>query len=161
MNEIVYKMATSRDIDMLVNQRMLFSYDLGGMPPADADAMLRRQLSGYFRKEINKTYISCYAMLHDQVISIAGLHVRELPGNLKNPSGVWGYILNVFTMPEHRRKGLSKNVMERLMHAAAAEYGVTAFELHATEAGEPLYVHCGFGIHPEPTLRKFLNSYIS
>ncbi|RYG44018.1 MAG: GNAT family N-acetyltransferase, partial [Chitinophagaceae bacterium] len=79
------------------------------------------------------------------------------PGTLRNPSGKWGYVLNVYTAPDYRRKGFSKQVLELLMQTATDEYEVMAFELHATAEGEQVYVKSGFATHPEPTFRRFVN----
>jgi hypothetical protein len=39
---------------------------------------------------------------------------------------------------------------------AGKKAGVTAFELHSTKAGEPVYLKNGFEFHTEPTLRKYM-----
>jgi predicted acetyltransferase len=83
------------------------------------------------------------------------VHLRHLPGNFKNPTGKWGYIMNMYTVPEHRRKGVCKGILDELVkHATSA--GITAFELHATPEGELVYSRNGFAPHNEPTYRKFL-----
>ncbi len=75
-----------------------------------------------------------------------------MPGNLKNPSGKWGYIMNMFTVPEFRRKGICKSILN-LFVEEGKKIGITAFELHATKEGEMVYTQ-GFIHHNEPTLRK-------
>jgi ribosomal protein S18 acetylase RimI-like enzyme len=49
----------------------------------------------------------------------------------------------VYTVPEHRRRGLARQVMLRLLDAARA-LKLDVVELHATEDGYPLYRSLGF-----------------
>ncbi len=155
MDDILYFRATDKDIDKLVDLRIIFSDELYGKQPPEKEAEMRKNLRSYFEKEINRNYISWYAVVDGHVAAIAGMVIKTLPGNIKNPSGVWGYIMSVYTSPAHRGKGLCRNVLERLMETAG-QMGISAFELHATAAGEPVYVACGFYKHHEPTYRKIV-----
>ena len=65
--------------------------------------------------------------------------------------------MNVYTLPKYRRMGLSKNLLERLVETAK-QRGITAFELHATKDGEPVYQKAGFEKFSEPTYRKYSGS---
>ncbi len=152
MQSIAYKQATEQDIDMLVEMRARFASELSGLPVEDV--RMTAELHAYFTEELNKTYLCWYALVDGQVASIAGVVLRRSPGSIKNPSGRWGYIMNVYTLQPYRRMGLSKQVMERLM-ASARECGTMCFELHATPDGEHVYVNMGFHKHGEPTYRLF------
>lgn len=157
MDAITYHLAanTPKDIDVLIDYRILFAKDLLGELSPEDEAAQRESLRQYFTKETGGNYICWYAAINGEVAAIAGMVIRYGPGNMKNPSGTWGYIMNVYTMPQHRRKGLSGILLDMLT-ATGAERGITAFELHATQAGEPVYIKSGFKLHPEPTYRKFL-----
>jgi GNAT superfamily N-acetyltransferase len=62
------------------------------------------------------------------------------PANLQE---VVPYVLNVYCRPEHRGNGLARRLMETIIDWAVAE-GYAMVELHASEAGRPLYEHLGF-----------------
>ncbi|HTN16368.1 MAG TPA: GNAT family N-acetyltransferase [Chitinophagaceae bacterium] len=147
--------ATPEEIPVVVDMRILFADELGGKPDPETEARMRLQLETYFSEELNRSYLCYYAEVNGTVASIAGLVIRKQPGSLKNPSGKWGYIMNVFTLPEFRRLGLSAQVMRALMDKAI-ELGITSFELHATPQGEPTYQKLGFQLYAEPTYRKFI-----
>lgn len=146
---------TTNEIGLAVDMRILFADELAGKQDPETESRLRQQLEQYFHEELNQTYLCYYAEVNGTVASIAGLVIRKQPGSLKNPSGKWGYIMNVFTLPEFRRMGLSQQVLHALMNKAAA-LGITSFELHATPQGAPAYQKLGFQIHNEPTYRKFI-----
>lgn len=107
------------------------------------------------QQTLNKSYYCLYATINGQIASIGGMTIRVQPGNVKNPSGVWGNIMSVYAEPKYRKKGLSKRIIEKLIDTAK-ETGIHALELHATQTGEPLYVKLGFEIHNQPTYRKYI-----
>jgi ribosomal protein S18 acetylase RimI-like enzyme len=79
--------------------------------------------------------------------------IWHLPGNFINYEGLKGYIMNMYTLPEYRRKGICTELLKRLVETGMV-MGVRSFELHATKEGEPLYIKEGFKLHSEPTYRK-------
>ncbi len=155
MHTIEYHLATLDDLALVTELRIEFAILLGGRLSSQDETMLRQLANEYFAEELNKSYLCWYATVNGEPASVAGMVLRRNPGNLKNPSGRWGYIMNVYTRPEYRRMGLSTNILQKLEETAVSR-GVTAFELHATNEGEPLYLQQGFEIHPEPTYRKFV-----
>lgn len=155
MQKIRLHRATTADIDILVDMRILFGNELVGEQDEDTERQIRMALLEYFMEELNRGCICRYAIVDGEVASIACVVLRRQPPSIKNRSGKWGYFMNVYTVPEYRRRGLSAMVLQQL-EKDAAEMGVTAFELHATEAGAPVYEKVGYVIHGEPTYRKFI-----
>lgn len=155
MQDIQLHRATTADVDILVDMRILFGNELVGEQDEDTERQTRMALLEYFMEELNRSCICRYAMVDGEVASTACVVLRRQPPSLKNQSGRWGYFMNVYTVPEYRRRGLSAMVLQQL-EKDAAEMGVTAFELHATEAGAPVYEAIGYKIHAEPTYRKFI-----
>ena len=94
------------------------------------------QLTDYFSKAtVDGTCISFIAKSGNEIAGIGSVHIREMPGNFKNPSGKWGYIMNMYTVPEFRRFGICTAILKELIDAST-KAGATAFELHATESGQ-------------------------
>jgi len=105
MEDIKYIQATSEHVNILVDLRIIFSNEMSGKQDKEAEANLRENLTNYFTNEINKSYLCWFATVNGEVSSIAGLGIRVQPGNYRNPSGIWGYIMSVYTLPQHRKKG--------------------------------------------------------
>ena len=156
MTTITYHKAGINDVSSIVDNRILFALELSD-PTSEAPIQaLRQGLNAYFLKATtNNSCISFIAKAGDQVAGIGSMHVREMPGNFKNPSGKWGYIMNMYTLPAHRRKGICKGILAHLVEEGK-KMGITAFELHATAEGEMVYKQNGFSIHNEPTYRLFV-----
>lgn len=156
MSEITYHLATPDDVRTLVEQRIQFAIELsGGTPPETIQALKDQMLDYFARATLNKACISFIARVDGQTAGVGSVHFREMPGNIKNPTGKWGYIMNMYTVPEHRRKGICKGILEALI-AEGERMGYTVFELHATKEGEMVYRQEGFELHHEPTYRKYL-----
>jgi hypothetical protein len=153
---ITFHKATLNDISTLVENRILFALELSNAQNEQTIGALRIQMTNYFSKATaNNTCVSFIAKCDGKVAGIGSVHLREMPGNFKNPSGRWGYIMNMYTVPEFRRKGICKTILNLLV-AEGKTFGVTAFELHATKDGEMVYTQEGFVHHNEPTLRKWI-----
>lgn len=157
MNNISYHKATNKDISTLVENRILFALELSNGHNPEAIDVLRTQMTAYFLKATaDGTCISFIAKCDEIVAGIGSVHLREMPGNFKNPTGKWGYIMNMYTVPAFRRNGICKKILDKLVEEGI-KYGVAAFELHATNEGELVYKQNGFVIHNEPTYRKFIS----
>lgn len=73
-----------------------------------------------------------------------GLMVIDWPPHPSHPlEDKRGYVLNVFTEPSHRRRGLGNMLME-LGEAEFRKRGVSYGVLHATRMGRPLYERIGW-----------------
>lgn len=79
---------------------------------------------------------------HEPVAN-AGLLLLEWPPNLRDLGVVRGYILNVWTNPEHRRKGIARGLMETVM-AEARQRKIRVLALHASDEGKQVYEKVGF-----------------
>jgi GNAT superfamily N-acetyltransferase len=52
-------------------------------------------------------------------------------------------VLNVYTEPSHRQRGLARRVMRFIINWCRDE-GLACVQLHASDAGRPLYASLGF-----------------
>lgn len=153
---ITFHKATIEDVTTLVDNRILFALEFSGDQSEENIQSLRNQMTNYFSKAIlDNTCISFIAKCGEVVAGIGSVHLRDMPGNFKNPSGKWGYIMNMYTIPSFRRKGVCKNILNLLVEEGK-KYGITAFELHATKEGEKVYSQEGFELYHEPTFRKLM-----
>jgi GNAT superfamily N-acetyltransferase len=81
--------------------------------------------------------------------------IDERLGTPDNPSGRSGYLFNVATDPEYRRRGYSRACVSALLDWFR-ERGVHLFGLAASAAGEPLYRSLGFTRTEMPAMRLHL-----
>jgi GNAT superfamily N-acetyltransferase len=53
------------------------------------------------------------------------------------------YIVNVYTEPDHRRRGIARRLMQTMVDWCRSE-GFRSVRLHASDMGRPLYASMGF-----------------
>jgi GNAT superfamily N-acetyltransferase len=153
---ITYHKAYAADVADLIKLRIEFSLALGGQKSSEEIDSLGKQLALYLIKALdNNTCVFYLARHQGTAVGIGGLLVREGPGNFKNPDGIWAYLINMYTVPAFRRKGICARILNLLVEDAHQQ-GIKAFELHATKEGEYVYTQNGFEMHNEPTYRKYL-----
>lgn len=50
----------------------------------------------------------------DRIVSVEYLHMNKMPVNSILLSGIYGEVLNVYTEPKYRGKGLCTKLMQRM-----------------------------------------------
>jgi GNAT superfamily N-acetyltransferase len=85
------------------------------------------------------------------VVAGVGLWLMDWPTGVVDLAPFRGYVFNVWTDPEHRRKGLSRQLMQALL-AACRTQGIHRVGLHASAAGRAGYEALGFTPSNEMTI---------
>lgn len=76
-------------------------------------------------------------------IGTGGVSFFQVIPTYHNPSGNKAYIINMYTNPEYRRKGIAYKTLDMLIKDAKSK-GISAISLEATDMGRPLYEKYGF-----------------
>ncbi len=156
MNKISYKLASIDDIPEVIDMRIAFLTELSGPHDEETVRTLKAALHNYFINAISENSFICFlALVQNEIAGIGAVVLRQRAGYFANPNGKEGYIMCMYTRPEFRKRGISTEILNRLM-AEAKSKGTCFFELHATKEGEPVYIKNGFIQHHEPTYRKNL-----
>lgn len=136
--------ATHEDIPQLIELRMAYLLADFGTLDATVEDTIRGSLPSFFDRHLGGDLFA-YAMRCDDgsIVSIALMLVSEKPPNPRFPHGRIGTVFNVFTVPEHRRRGLARQVMGALVEDARLR-GLDLVELNATDDGYGLYKSLGF-----------------
>lgn len=151
---IQYTNATIADSDSLIQHRLDFLEIVSGKQAAAAIAAVTASLQQYFPRAISDgSFIGIVAKDNDEVVATGGMITYTRPANYNSPNGKVGYILNMYTIPGYRRRGIGTNIMQQLIQVAKQEE-IDMLELHASAEGEPLYK--SFGFHPHPVLNMVL-----
>ena len=141
--EIKYDIATKDDINELIRLRIAYMMDDFGSVSEDERIALDKQLPDYFLRKLGSELIAFVARDENRIVSVAYLLIIEMPANLLLLNGIYGDVLNVYTEPEYRGKGLATSLMNNLI-----EYGKKAglgrIDLMATDDGYPIYKKVGF-----------------
>lgn len=129
--------------------------DVPGPWQETAQATLRQRLA-----EPDDTFAAYVVANPDRPGALAACVVGVIESRLgspNNPTGEVGYVFNVATDPDYRRRGYSRACMEALLDWYRRR-GVASVDLRASVEGEPLYRALGFVPSTAPTMRLTLVS---
>jgi len=144
-DRINYRRANIKDVEVLIDFRVRFLNELYNHPEDDETEILRKALREYFSEAIpSNDFIAWLAEYNGKIIGTSGMVVWQMParyGGLE--SGKLGYILNLYIIPEARRKGICTRLLNELIEEAKS-LGLTYLHLHASEDGINIYRKAGF-----------------
>ena len=144
-DKINYRRANIDDVEVLIDYRVRFLNELFNRPEDDETEILRKTLREYFSEAIpSNDFIAWLAEYNGKIIGTSGMVVWQMParyGGLE--SGKLGYILNLYTIPEARRKGICTRLLNELIKEAKS-LGLKYLHLHASEDGISIYRKAGF-----------------
>jgi len=135
--------ATLDDLELIVHHRRSMFRDMGYPDVAELDAM-----AGAFRPWVRRKmeldeYLAWLAVEDQQIVAGIGLWLMDWPPHMIGPGAPRGYILNVYTEPAYRRRGLARSLMQLTLDWCAA-HNVQTVILHASPEGRALYESLGF-----------------
>jgi GNAT superfamily N-acetyltransferase len=76
-------------------------------------------------------------------VGMVNLLVIERMPRQGGPSGGWGYLGNLFVLPDHRRSGVGRRLVEAVL-ADAAIQGLERVMVHPNERSLPFWRHSAF-----------------
>ena len=146
------------EIPILVEYRLAYLAELQGVQDEEYKTQLKKELESYFRKSLEEgRFFALYAELEGTILSFGGMVIKEIPGDSNKTSYLEGDILNMYTIPEARRQGISSVILEQLL-AEAKAMGISKLALHTSKDGEILYRKFGFAEPIYPYLELVFNT---
>jgi len=149
--------ATEEHISLLTQFRISYLEEANPNTSSCKEQLLN-SLPNYFKWHLNSDIFAYFAKDEDGYAACAFLLVIEKPASPNFITGKTGLVLNVYTKPEHRRKGCGKQLIEQLL-VDASNLHLSYVELHATKDGFPLYKQIGFQTEDYPQPHMFYNIY--
>lgn len=144
MNTYTYKQATIADLDELVRTRIVVLRAANKLADDVDMSVVEKESREYYKRALESgEHIAYLVYDQDTFIGAGGVSFFQVMPTYHNPSGRKAYIMNMYTVPEYRRKGIAFKTLDLLV-AAAKERGISQISLEATESGRPLYEKYGF-----------------
>jgi len=115
----------------------------------DADEPVLAEMSRNFepwvrRMLANGTYAGWITRDGDRPVASAGFMTLDWAPHFLDAAGESrGYVLNVYVLPDYRRRGLARALVQLCLDAARTRK-IRVVALHASNAGRPLYEGMGF-----------------
>lgn len=144
------------EVGTLTAYRMAYLTELQGEQSEEYQLKLRRELNDYFTQALaEKRFFAYLAELKGEVLSFGAMVIKKIPGDFNQSSYLEGDILNMFTVPFARRKGISAMILQQLINEAKNR-GISKISLHTSKDGEKLYRKFGFSEPVYPVLELCL-----
>jgi GNAT superfamily N-acetyltransferase len=136
--------AGTADLKTILYHRRRMFEDMGYTEP-EALARAMASSAGLVERGLRQgTYHGWLAETADgTVVAGGGLLHLEYPSHPRDPEPRRTFVVNVFTEPEHRRRGLARRLMDEMI-GWCREAGVRGLYLHASDEARPLYRELGF-----------------
>lgn len=143
--DITIRMATADDAPVVAHHRRAMFFDMGHTDPAALEAMTASFLPYISRSLVDETYRGWLAQTSEGcIVAGGGLIVHEWPSRPIAPAQPRrAYILNVYTEPDYRGRGLARRIMTEIVAWCRAQ-GFNSVSLHASAFGRSLYESMGF-----------------
>lgn len=143
-DDLRVRLATLDDIPTIVRQRHAMFAEMGDGTPES----LARMDVAYGRWLVEKMsvgeYLGWFALDDDGTpVAGVGLWAQEWPAGPFDQTGKRAYLMNVYTEPPYRGRGLARRLV-RLSLDWARDNGLQTALLNASDAGRPIYESLGF-----------------
>ena len=136
--------ATIKDIDLLVATRIETLRAANLLPDSADMTFVEAQSREYYHKCLeNAEHIAYLAYDDRKPVGCGGISFYQVMPTYHNPSGEKAYIMNMYTRPEYRRRGIANKILDLLV-GEAKQRNIMEITLEATAAGRPLYERYGF-----------------
>jgi GNAT superfamily N-acetyltransferase len=147
--DVQIRRATSSDLATLTHHRLGMFRDMGELSERNEPA-LERASESFFREALAAgeylAWLAAIPSAPERTIAGAGLWLRPMiprPRADGVAQGVEGLIVNVYTEPDWRRRGIAALLMRHVLDYTR-EHRIGRVLLHASDDGRPLYESLGF-----------------
>jgi len=143
MSDFTFRLATTDDCPIIEYHRRQMFLDMGAFSSDQLEAIREAYIQWVKEQIQNDLYLGVLVEIDGDVIAGGGLSIRNNPPSPIDGLTRHGYVYNVYVAPDYRRRGLARQIMERILELAK-EQGITTVKLNASQFGRPLYESMGF-----------------
>ena len=142
--ELDYRKATTDDLDILTKTRIEVLRAANGLDDNTNMSRVEKETRAYYENALANGSHTAYLVFDGDVfIGAGGISYYTVMPTFHNPTGRKAYIMNMYTRPDYRRKGIATKTLDLLIQDAKKR-GVTVISLEATDMGRKLYERYGF-----------------
>ncbi|MBK7642479.1 MAG: GNAT family N-acetyltransferase [Planctomycetes bacterium] len=142
--------ADARDVEDFARLRIeLFVEQARPDPVRELDALIERTRAAYQRGIGERTLLVWMARADSgRAIGALAMHLFPRLPSPASPTGEEGYVVNVYTSPDWRRRGVGSALMRSLLEESR-RLRLGRLRLHTTREGRYLYSRFGFRDHAD------------
>ena len=139
-----YYKAGPEDLELLVRTRIQVLLAANQLPEGTDMTAVETASRDYYRAALaDGSHAAWLVFDGDTWIGAGGVSFYRIMPTYHNPSGRRAYLMNIYTRPDYRRRGIARHIVDLLV-GEARQRGITGISLEATDMGRPLYEDYGF-----------------
>lgn len=139
-----FEKAGREQMEELVKTRIQVLRAANQLSAAANMGQTEQESRSYYEKSLRDgSHVAYLVYERDRIIGTGGISFYQVMPTYHNPTGMKAYIMNMYTDPEYRRKGIAMKTLDLLVQEAR-ERGIHFIALEATSMGRPLYERYGF-----------------
>ena len=135
---ITYRKAKPADIPDLIDLRLGYMHETHNDLDESVFDEIAAKSAGYFQEHLNRDCVVYLAMDGDKKAGCVFFLLINKPASPLFITGKTGTLMNVFTLPEYRRRGIAKELVSMAIEDGKA-WDLSYIELRSTNDGYPLY----------------------
>lgn len=144
MMDFTYKTATIEDLEVLTKTRVEVLRAANQLDEAVDMSLVEKESREYYQKALaDGSHVAVLVYDGETFVGAGGVSFYTVMPTYHNTSGRKAYIMNMYTKPEYRRKGIAYKTLDILVDACKKR-NITHITLEATEMGRALYEKYGF-----------------
>jgi GNAT superfamily N-acetyltransferase len=144
--EIRIREATPDDVPEILRHRRGMYEDMDYRDQRALEAMVSTSESYFLQALVDGSFRGWLALAEERVVAGGGIVISPWPSHPYDLECRKSTILNLYTYPDYRRRGIARALMKTMIEWCRKE-GFESVFLHASKHGRPLYETLGF----EPT----------
>lgn len=132
------------DIELLMQWRLTVLHEVFAVPDGDPMLDLAQANRHYYQAALPaEAHIACFAYAGEAIIGCGGLCLHQEMPSPDNPNGACAYLMNIYTRPQFRRRGVGRRIVAWLIQQAR-QRGIGKIYLETSACGQGLYQEMGF-----------------
>ncbi|MGD0212181.1 MAG: GNAT family N-acetyltransferase [Terriglobales bacterium] len=152
-SDITIREAAASELEIILHHRRSMFRDMGEGTAEELDRMVEVAGPWLARALADDSYRHWLAVDGSgRVCGGGGVLLGPWPANPKDPCMERAVILNVYTEPEFRKRGIARQIMLTIL-GWIKERGLRSVNLHASDEGRALYEKLGFSATNEMRLK--------
>jgi len=142
--ELTYHLAGPADIDLLTETRVQVLRAANGFDESVDMGHVAEAARAYYLESIeNGSHAAWLVLDGEKFVGAGGVSFYRVMPTYSNPSGWKAFIMNIYTHPDYRGRGVAYRTLDLLVQEARGR-GITSISLETTDMGRPLYEKYGF-----------------
>lgn len=142
--DLKFKIAEITDIETLVEVRMTVLKTVFNLPADTCMDEVRLESRLYYNERISDgSHLAVLVYDGDKAVGSGGICFYRVMPSFHDPKGICAYIMNMYTDPAYRGKGVAGRTLGILVKAAT-DRGIQKITLETTGMARSLYHRFGF-----------------